>query len=160
MALTHAFPTTIEVAELLTSLLGKDVAARKNDAVKHDLQSAWVYAVYEHEDGTIGAAIVCDVAAAAFGGAALSLIPAGMAQDSIKSGRVAQNLSENFHEVLNVCVSLFNGSGPRLKLGRFVAPPADAPADVLAFFGQAGQHLGLDLNVHGYGSGKAAIYVA
>lgn len=160
MALTHAFPTAIEVAELLTSLLGKDVAARKNDAVKHDTQNAWVYAIYEHEDGTVGATIACDVAAAAFGGAALSLIPAGMAQDSIKSGRVAQNLAENFHEVLNVCVSLFNGAGPRLKLGRFVAPPADAPDDLTAFFASAGQHLGLDLHIDGYGAGKVAIYVA
>lgn len=160
MALTHAFPTAIEVAELLTGLLGKDVAARKNDAVKFDPQSSWVYAVYEHDDGTVGAAIVCDVATAAFGGAALSLIPAGMAQDSIKSGRVAQNLSENFHEVLNVCVSLFNGAGPRLKLGRFVAPPAPAPDDLTAFFANAGQHLGLDLTIDGYGAGKAAIYVA
>ena len=160
MTLTHAFPTAVEVAGLLTNLLGKDIAARKNDAVQHDDNTSWVYAVYEQDDGTIGAVICCDVATASFGGAALSLIPPGMAQDSIKAGRVADNLAENFHEVLNVCVSLFNGSGPRLKLGRCVMPPENAPEDVAAFFDAAGQKLGLDVDVDGYGAGKMAIYVA
>src|SRR6056297_1832505 len=159
-ALTYASPTAVEIAEMLTSLLGKDTTARKNPAVDFDGTANWIFAVYDEEDGTLGAVIACDVATAAYGGAALSLIPASMAQDSIRAGQVAENLSENFREVLNVCAGLFNSPGtPRLKLGHYSEPPDEAGEGLVAWFGEAEQKTGLDINIDGYGNGGMVVYV-
>ena len=160
MAVTYANPTAVEIAEMLTSLLGKDVTARKNPAVDFDGSSQWTFAVYDEEDGTLGAVIACDVATAAFGGAALSLIPVSMAQDSIQKGIVAENLSENFREVLNVCAGLFNSPGtPRLKLGHYSEPPDEAGEGLVAWFGEVEHKIGLDITIDGYGKGRMVVYV-
>ena len=160
MTVSYASPNAVEIAEMFTMLVGKDTTIRKNPNVDFDGTANWVFAVYDEEDGTLGAVIACDVATAAYGGAALSLIPKSMAEDSIKSGRVAENLSENFREVLNVFAGLFNSpETPRLKLGHYSEPPDEAGEGLVAWFDECEQKTGFDVNVDGYGVGRMVVYV-
>lgn len=160
MSVSYANPSAVEVAEMFTSLCGKDTTARINPAVKFDNTPDWIFAVYDEEDGTLGAVIACDVATAAYGGASLSLIPKGIAEESVKSGIVAENLSENFREVLNVCAGLFNSpSTPRLKLGHYSEPPDEAGEGLVQWFEECEEKVGLDINIDGYGKGRMIIYV-
>ena len=160
MELTYACPNAVEIGEMFTMLLGKDCKVRKSDDVTFDGSANWVFAVFDEEDGTLGAVIACDVATAAYGGAALSLIPAGIAEESVKKGEVAENLSENFHEVLNVCAGLFNSPGtPRLKLGHYSEPPDEAGEGLVQWFDEAEYKSGFSVAVDGYGTGRLIVYV-
>ena len=160
MTVSYASPSAVEIAEMFTSLVGKDTTARINPDVKFDGTPNWIFAVYDEEDGTLGAVIACDVATAAYGGAALSLIPSSMADDSIKTGVVAENLSENFREVLNVCAGLFNSpSTPRLKLGHYSEPPDEAGEGLVQWFEECEERTGFDVTIDGYGQGRLVVYV-
>lgn len=160
MTVSYASPNAVEIAEMFTMLCGKETTIRKNPKVDFDGTANWIFAIYDEEDGTLGAVIACDVATAAYGGAALSLIPASMAEESIKSGVVAENLSENFREVLNVFAGLFNSPGtPRLKLGHYSEPPDEAGEGLIAWFEEAEQKTGFDVGVDGYGKGRMVVYV-
>lgn len=160
MTVSYAIPSPAEIAEMFTSLCGKDTTARVDKTIGFDDTPNWVFAVYDEEDGTIGAVIACDVATAAYGGAALSLIPSSLAEESIKSGIVAENLSENFREVLNVCAGLFNSATtPRLKLGHYCEPPDEAGEGLVQWFEECEEKVGLQMNIAGYGKGRLLVYV-
>jgi hypothetical protein len=45
-------------------------------------------------------------------GAAMVMIPAGMANDSTNAGLVEENIAGNLGEVLNMCVRLFTENAP------------------------------------------------
>ena len=64
-------------------------------------------------------------------GAAMSMIPAGVANEATKSGIVAQNIESNLGEVLNICVNLFTeNSTDRLTYSnlKLCTPKDPAPA--------------------------------
>jgi len=64
-------------------------------------------------------------------GAAMSMIPSGVANDATKAGIVADNIQGNLSEVLNICVNLFTENGTdRLTFSNLkVCTPKDpAPA--------------------------------
>jgi hypothetical protein len=56
--------------------------------------------------------LVCELALANSMGAAMSMIPAGVANDATKAGIVAENIQGNLGEVLNICVNLFTENAP------------------------------------------------
>ena len=106
--------------------------------------------------GAPAAVCLCDLEFAVYAGAALSLVPAGVARDSLKVRRIPENLLENTREVLNVCVSLFHGAGPaRLSLRGATAMPGFLAPDVLALIGAPAWQAGFDITIPGYGAGKA-----
>ena len=154
-------PSPKDVAELFEGLLGKSVAGRKNEGASPMSEGPCVLAVYENAEGGIGAVVECDVALAAFGGAALSLIPKGMAEESIKSSRVADNLMENFAEVLNVGATLFvSPDSPRLKLREVVSHATELAEDVAAFRGGEITELNVSLDIESYGVGRFHAFLA
>lgn len=77
-----------------------------------------VLADYVDDHGVACCRIVCDLQLANTCGAALSRIPSGIAEESTKAGTVPQNILDNLHEVLNICVTLFqNEDLPHVVLG-------------------------------------------
>lgn len=142
---------------LLASLLMPDVDVTEASAPINS-DSVAVSAVYANEDGTVGALCLCDAAAANYVGAALSLIPFGVAGDNAKAGVVDGVIRDNLHEVLNICVNLFGvGSLPRLFLRDMVGPGQDAPEDVQSALSSLSSCIDLQLDITGYGTGQIAL---
>lgn len=115
-----------------------------------------IVGVYKAGDGALVAACLCDVSFAAYSGAAFSLIPGRVAEESIRAGRLDEALEDNYGEVLNVLSRLFAGyDNQRVTLAQRVFPPAPLSAEVA----DADPARGLDVSVDidGYGEGVLSL---
>lgn len=121
-----------------------------------------VIATYLTDDGALHGLIICDVPLACHLGAALSLIPAAVANESVKKGRIDEVLFEHLHEVLNVCVPLFvEPDGPRVRFGVLLAPNASLSEDITRVLQRKavtdGQRVDLHVEVTGYAAGALSV---
>jgi hypothetical protein len=97
-----------EISDFLTNLYGLKVTA---EAGTSKPESVGVSAAYVDSEGAVKGHILCDVAAAAVLGAALTQIPMGAVEDAVSSGTLPDNIRENVSEVLNIAVNLIPGEG-------------------------------------------------
>ena len=159
MTTATRLPGLDQVGSLMQMLLGRDVTAAAGAAVALDGSSPAVLAAYRTEDGQLGALIGSDLERACFAGAALSMVPSGVAAEAVASGELPENLMENFHEVLNIASRWFNGAGnPRLILAEVLTLGHDAaPDDIAQALAQPAERTDFSVNVDGYGSGSLAL---
>ena len=123
---SNSLPTLLTVEKMMHCLLGDQVAA-KNSAPGPDLTKPHVVASYVNDANEVQRVLVCDLGLANSMGAAMSMIPAAVANDATKAGIVAQNIESNLGEVLNICVNLFTeDSNDRLA---FPNPKLCTPGD-------------------------------
>ena len=100
-------------------------------------------------------------ALAANAGAALGLLPAGAAEDSIDEKKLFPNLAENVGELCNVLTSLLNREGgPHVKLHQVVYPGDPLPNDARAHLMALGRRVDLMVEVNRYGKGKFSLSLA
>ncbi len=121
-------PTLNTVEKLMQCLLGNQVATR-NSTPGPDLTKPHVMASYVDESNAVQRILVCELALANSMGAAMSMIPAGVANDATKAGIIAENIEGNLGEVLNICVNLFTeNSNDRLTFSNVKVCTAKDPA--------------------------------
>jgi hypothetical protein len=154
-------PAAKDVRDMLTGLVGKDVAVSPGGPVTPTPDKPVAVAVYVDPHLAINALCVMDLGAAAYTGAALALLPPGGAQDAVEEdGELTGMMVEALHEVVNVLAALFNVPGaPHSKLHRLYAPGEDLPGDVdgmLANFNR----LDLTIQVPAYGKGAISLVLA
>lgn len=107
-------PTNDEVVELMNMLFGLDIDCSKPSDVE-----VYSIAEYVNEAGEPMGFLACDHAGSCRLGAALTQIPTGYVEDSIKEADLPDNLAENLYEVFNVAVNLLQEKiGSRIALGR------------------------------------------
>lgn len=136
----------------MTAKLGKAVPLGPKDRA--------LIGMFVLDGGKADAMVVCDLPAAAAFGAALALIPAGVAAECVKRGQLDENLLENFKEVLNITGGKLNGAGlPHIKLGPVHAAPPP-PKEVTDLVAHAGARADLAVTVAGYPTGTVSIVVA
>jgi hypothetical protein len=158
----YTLPSADHVSHLFKGLLAADVAIRPQKKPLA-ITGPVAVAVYVAEDETPSAFLVCDVAAASYLGAALSLLPSAVVSDGIKKQTIDSSALDNFREVLNVGVNLFtHPQSRRLKLRDLLVPTkaAPLPADVQSAIRQASARLDLEVDVSRYGRGCVALAVA
>jgi len=153
-------PAAKNVRDMLTGLVGKDVAVSPGGPVTPTPDQPVAVAVYVDPHMAVNALCVLDLGAAAYTGAALALLPPGGAQDAVEEdGELTGMMVEALHEVVNVLAALFNVPGaPHSKLHRLYAPGEDLPGDIeglLATFNR----LDLAVQVQGYGKGALSLIV-
>ena len=105
---------TEDVKEFINGMLGAKVSVTGNNPAE-------VYSIAEYvsESGAVLGYVGSDLAGACRLGAALTLVPAGRADEAIKEGSIGDSLAENFYEILNVAMNLVRASnGSRVLLGR------------------------------------------
>jgi len=115
---------------MMHCLLGDQVMA-KNFIPGPDLTKPHVVASYVNDANEVQRILVYELGLANSMGAAMSMIPSGVANDATKAGIVADNIQGNLSEVLNICVNLFTENGTdRLTFSNLkVCTPKDpAPA--------------------------------
>jgi hypothetical protein len=152
---TQALPEPDDVRNVLHGLLGRDITVTRETAASIPLEAKYVVGLYEREDAKVGGLVVADLELAAYAGAALSLLPIGVAKESIADGVIEDSLLENFREVLNVGVQWFTAKGnPRVVLAEVYPPGAPLPDDVKLVMAAPNDRLDVDAEVAGYGKGR------
>lgn len=140
-------------------LLGKDVDV--NDAKKVDSSGNVVIGQYINGDGETVGAIVFDLKLACYSAAALSLLPANTADETIKGGKLDEPLRSNAYEVLNVGVGFFSdGSTPDMRLSGMYSNGEELPEEVRTVFAKAYTDLSVKVDIPGYGSGNGSLYLS
>ncbi|GAA3335608.1 hypothetical protein GCM10020358_04550 [Amorphoplanes nipponensis] len=161
MSDTSVIPVALTVRNLFEDLLGRDVNVSPGDPMTaSDLPTA-VLAVYTDTSQQLYAVLGMQLALAANAGAALGLLPAGAAEDSIEEKTLFPNLAENVFELCNVLTSLLNREGaPHVKLYQVIYPGMDIPNDARAHLLALGKRLDLTVEVARYGKGKLSLSIA
>ena len=161
MSDTSVIPVALTVRNLFEDLLGRDVNVSPGDPMTAaDLPTA-VIAVYADTSQQLYAVLGMQLSLAANAGAALGLLPAGAAEDSVEEKQLFPNLAENVFELCNVLTSLLNREGaPHVKLYQVIYPGMDIPNDARAHLLALGKRLDLTVEVARYGKGKFSLSLA
>lgn len=151
------------LSKVLRTLLGRVVPVKPGPPPPASRPR--VVATYLTDDDALHGLIICDVPLACHLGAALSLIPAAVANESVKKGRIEDMLLEHLHEVLNVCVPLFvEPEGPRVHFGVLLAPNAPLTVDITRVLQRTavkdGQRVDLHVDITGYAGGALSVIAA
>ena len=156
---TVPLPAAKDVRDMLTGLVGKPVGVNPGAPVTPTPDKPVSVAVYVDPHMAINALCVMDLAASAYTGAALALLPPGGIQDAVKDGALREMHVEALYEVVNVLSVLFNQPGaPHAKLHRLYEPGEKImDPDVLAIANALGNREDLDVKVAGYGSGSISL---
>lgn len=161
MSDTSVIPVALTVRNLFEDLLGRDVNVSPGDPMTAADLPTGVFAIYTDTQQQLYAVLGMQLALAANAGAALGLLPAGAAEDSIEEKKLFPNLAENVFELCNVLTSLLNREGaPHVKLYQVIYPGMDLPNDARAHLLALGKRLDLTVEVARYGKGKFSLSLA
>lgn len=161
MTQTLALPALLAVRNMLEDLLGREVTVSPADPVVGEDVPKSVVALYVDGSSRLAAVLGLDLSLAAYAGAALGLMPAGGAQDSIEEKKLSPMLAENVGELCNILTGLLNREGgPRLKLHQVILPGEPVPQDAQAYLVALGRRLDVKVDVARYGSGRLSVALA
>lgn len=151
-------PNPMEVRELLSGLLGRDVTVEPGDGFTGDSATGSTFAVYVDDRLTTRAVAVVDLPLSAYAGASVGLLPVGGAADAIDEGDLTPILRENLFEVLNVMAALLNEAGrPHVKLTDVHHVGEWPHPQVLHDAAATGRRLDLVVTIPLYGAGRLSI---
>ena len=161
MSDTSVLPGSLTVRNLFEDLLGRDCNVAPGDPITADDLPTATVAVYTDNQQQIYGVLGMQLSLAANAGAALGLLPAGAAEDSIDEKKLSPGLAENVFELCNVLTSLLNrDGGPHVKLYQVVYPGMPLPNDARAHLLALGRRLDLTIEVARYGKGKFSLSLA
>lgn len=148
-------PPPASLANLLRDLFGRAVTAKK--AAGPFPAGPRVVGAYTRDDGTLSAVCALDLQLSAHLGAALTMLPAGVAEEAIKAGALSPALLESVHEVLNVASRWFNQpKAPRVVLKEVHV--AALPPPVEALVQKPPKTTDVELTIQGYKGGRLALF--
>jgi hypothetical protein len=155
---TVLLPAAKDVRDMISGLIGKEVAVSPGAPVTPEPNRPVTVAIYTAPDMSVNALCVMDLGASAYTAAALALLPPGGAQDAVEEDKeLSPMLLEALHEVVNVLSALFNTPGaPHSKLNKLVPDGGEVPGDIAGML--AGfNRLDLAIEVPGYGKGALSL---
>jgi len=158
----YPLPTQDGTAEMLRGLLGRDVTASEGPAITLDTKPLAMVSSFADEAGEIAMACICNIEFACNSGAALSMIPAGSAEDCIDRGEITDTIRENFYEVMNITSLLFNDQeASRLILREMHSMPGSSlPDDLTALIESPDGQVNFRIKIAGYGEGGMSLLLA
>ena len=146
------------VKKTLDPLFGKDIGLKESKPLKVD--NKIVIGSYINGEGKITGAVVMDYACACYTAAALSMMPADVANECITKGDIEEGLRDNLYEVLNIGVSFFSdGTTPDMRISEMLIDPSEIPDDVQNVFKNAYTDLHIEMDIPGYGVGTSSMYL-
>ena len=158
MSDTSVIPAALTVRNLFEDLLGRDVNVSQGEPMTAVDLPTGAFAIYTDPSQQLYAVLGMQLALAANAGAALGLLPAGAAEDSIEEKTLSPTLAENVFELCNVLTSLLNREGaPHVKLYQVIYPGMNLPNDARAHLLALGKRLDLTVEVARYGKGKLSL---
>lgn len=156
MSSNYVIPTEKSVASLLAMIFGDGLGVNDGDAA--DLNSQHVATFIDDEDKLV-AICACDKEFVAYSGAALSMIPADVANEMISGNSISEALVGNFYEVMNICSKLLmSDSSAHLRLDKTLDP--GAANDAVASLEAAAEKVAFSVNIPSYGSGTLTFLIS
>ena len=161
MSDTSVLPGSLTVRNLFEDLLGRDCTVSPGDPLTADDLPTATVAIYTDSQQQLYGVLGMQLSLAANAGAALGLLPAGAAEDSVDEKRLSPALAENVFELCNVLTSLLNrDGGPHVKLYQVIYPGMPLPHDARAHLLALGRRVDLTIEVTRYGKGKFSLSLA
>jgi hypothetical protein len=150
-------PAILDVRRLLNGLLGRPADVK--DSGPGTAPPA-VVGIYTLDTGNLVAACTCDLPLTAAIGAALSLMPPGVAAESVRRGKPSPEILDNLSEVLNVGASLLNKPGnPHVVYKSLIDSPATADPAVAKLMAAPAARANFAVSVTGYGNGVLSFFI-
>jgi hypothetical protein len=116
------------------------------------------YAVYVDTHLATRAVVVADLPAAAYIGAAVRLVPVGVASAAVREAALPPVLADRFEEVLRGWAPLFASPGDEaVRLYAAALAGRRPPSDVVALAAAPGRRLDLAVSVRAYGEGRLSV---
>ncbi len=157
----YPLPEPEDVRELLVALLAREVLVDLGASAELHEGSAAAVGVYVTDREHVASLVLVDGPLACRAGAALSMLPAAVADESIGEGGVPANLLDNTGEVLNVLARLLNSERTAHVRLRAVRPlPADLGHEAAALLASPADRRSFTVDIDGYGPGTATVLVA
>ena len=150
--------TPVKVANLLRELFGRPVDFDTAPAPDLTDNSPRWAAAYGTTEGGLMVVCVCDLAFAAFAGAALSMIPAPTAKEGIRTKQLEPTILDNLHEIFNIFGQLFRGRMMDTVTLREIGPVSDLSPVAKALIAKPARQVDLEFSIDGYGDGKLSLY--
>jgi hypothetical protein len=155
---TVLLPAPKDVRDMLAGLLGKPVQVAPGAPVTPAPGKPVSVAVYVDPQLNVNALCVLDLAASAYTGGALALLPPGGCQDAVEEdGELSGMMAEALHEVVNVLSAMFNTPGaPHSKLHKLFVLGDDIDGDIAGMLA-AFNRIDLVVEIPGYGKGGLSL---
>ncbi len=151
-------PTPKQLRDLLTELLGREVAVSPGTPLAPSADAPATFSVFVDNSLTICALIVVDLDLSAHAGAAIGLMPPPTAREAIEEKSLPDTMKENLYEVLNIASAMFNIEGARhTKLHEVYHTGDPVPPLILGKAFTLGQREDLNVSVTGYGPGRVSL---
>lgn len=157
MSTNYHIPAARETLGVLSMMYGDGLVVEKNKEAPV-LEDQKLIGLFVDPEGQPVAACTCDLDFAAYGGAALSMMPKGGAEDAAENDDLSESMKENVYEIMNICSRLLmSDDTPHLKLGEMYVGASELPADAAEVLKAAEGHSHFDVKIPNYGVGKLAI---
>lgn len=150
----HKLPSIAKISSLLRDLVGKPVDCKEKKGGKPNGQVLWAH--YTSEQGDREGYWIWEFAPGVSVGAALTMVPAGEANSTIKKGQVDEVTLDNFREVCSVLVQVLNGDGESALFLREVGSE-DYKKGPMSEKARALESVVCQLAIEGYASGLIQI---
>lgn len=156
--MAFAVPEPKHVSQMLTSLLGMPTSAKKaTGAFKPGPRDPALYSAFAAESPEVGVVVITDLAFACRSGAALALIPVGVAEEGVKANAATGELMDNYREVMNVASTLLANATTRARLLEIRSAPGELPTGSIAIVEKPARRLDFDVDLGKYGKGRLAL---
>jgi len=148
------------LSKVLTDLLmDRRVNVNKSAPMRLPPPAPFVLATYKSDDGKSAFVCVSDLALASAASAALTLIPPNVAAESVRAGKLSEELSENVREIFNVCAGLFNRpDAPHFVLEEVTVQSKTLSGPLAAAMAKPRARSDFEVSISGYSSGKLSIW--
>ena len=143
-------PEPQEVARLLGEIIDRGIEGSEGEF--GDLDRPRYAATYGDSHGRLAGCFVFDLDAAARLGAALTVVPAGRAEDAVGDGQLDEGLEENFQEVCNISVALLARASDCALSLRELLPPGSGSLDPVLAELEDSTRADVAIEVDGYGA--------
>ncbi len=157
MSTKYHVPGPREALGVLSMLYGDGLVVEKAEDAPV-LEKQKLIGTFVDPDGVAVAACTCDLEFAAYGGAALSLLPKGGAEDAAENDDLSESMKENVYEVMNICSRLLmSDKTPHLKLAEMYVGVDTIPEETVSTLKEASEARQFDVEIPNYGKGKFSI---
>jgi len=156
---TYPIPSLDTLANTMGDLLGVEVSVDKGEAVEIKPDAPVIISISRDDVEKPAAAMICDLALAAFTGASLAMMPPDEAKAAKRAKKLPDSLFENFSEVVNIVGgTLFNSdSTPHTALREVLVSPSKISSKLRPLLTEPADWLFADVDIEGYGGGKMVL---
>ncbi len=151
-------PNEVDVKSLLGVLFE---GMKVKESKELDVSATGGYmGLYVDDEGKPVTACVCDMAFAAYSACSLTMLPPPVAQSSVDSGALEENMVDNLGEVFNILSRLFMTNDTDHLKYETAHDSQSIPSELAELFSDSSKSATFEISIPRYGDGKLSMLVA